>query len=135
MYNIVSTCVCKQVNNIYYIDDMCLLAQELFPLSVCKEMHNYLLSFEDGSYSDTSHPADIVPNQFSGNSGVSSVNLQALENWYRQYEQKRKCSVLFKASEQIVGASLFNASSLTLNDSNMRINYEQPFHESSMMTI
>ncbi len=69
-------------------------------------MHNYLLSFDDVSYSDTSHPADIVPYQLSGNADVTSVNLRALENWYRQYEQKRKCSVLFKASDQIVGASL-----------------------------
>lgn len=74
--------------------------------SLNKEMHEYLLSFDDSSnYSDTSHPADIVPHELSGNPAVVEVNLMSLENWYREYEEKRRSSVLFKASNQFVGSS------------------------------
>lgn len=69
-------------------------------------MHEYLLSFDDSaSYNDTSHPADIVPHELSGNPAIVEVNLMNLENWYREYEEKRKSSVLFKASNQFVGSS------------------------------
>eukprot|EP00435_Cladocopium_sp_Y103_P014194 s1878_g3.t1 len=64
-------------------------------------MHSYLLSFDDSlNYSDTSHPADIVPHELSGNPDVVEVNLTSLENWYREYEEKRKSSVLDKSMEK-----------------------------------
>ena len=81
-----------------------------------KEMHQYLLSWEDdsGNYTDTSHPADIVPHELSGNPSVVSVNLMALENWYRQYGEKRQSSVMFKPSEDFVGASPISAKSRSI---------------------
>ena len=56
-------------------------------------------------YADECHPADIVPHELSGNTTSVEVNMRSLENWYRGYEQKRQSSLLFKSSDQFVGAS------------------------------
>ena len=71
-------------------------------VAVYQEMYDYMASFQEQD-SDLDHPADAVPHYLgSKNPDTTHLRMKQLEDWFRQYIEKRNNPVLFKACSACV---------------------------------